>query len=119
LFVTSASGQRAVVIGPGVVCSRDANGYSGRGVPKHVIAVLRVNRRPGVGGAVERAGAIEPAIEGASVDGIKVGGIGSGVVNGKRRQLTRQRCARASAQQQGTGIFRGGDASGLVATSIF
>ena len=115
--VTSASGQRAVVIGPGVVCSRDANGCSGRGVRKHVIAVRRVNKRPGVGVVVERASVIGPAIQGVSGGGTKVGGIGSGVVNGKRRQLTRKRCARASAQHQGAKIFRRAGVNGLVATN--
>ena len=84
MSVPSARGQRAVIIGPGVVCSKDANGCSGRGVHKHVIAVRRVNKRPGVGGVVERASVIGPAIQGASGGGTKVGAIGSAVVNGKR-----------------------------------
>jgi hypothetical protein len=81
--------------------------------------VRRVNRRPGAGGGVERASAIGPASKDTSDGGTKVGGIGSGVVNGKRRQLTRKRRARASAQHQGAKIFRCAGVNGLVATNTF
>src|SRR6266404_525889 len=58
LSVTSASGQRAVVIGPGVVCSKDANGCSGRGVRKHVIAAKVVRKRLDASGVGKRASSI-------------------------------------------------------------
>ena len=57
-FGTSASGQRAVIIGPGVVCSRAANGCSGRGIRERTIAVKRVSKRLGVGGVGRRASGI-------------------------------------------------------------
>jgi hypothetical protein len=87
LFVTSASGQRGVVIGRGVVCSRDANGCSGRGVRKHAIAAKVVSKRLGAGGVGKRAGVIEPALGGVSGGATRRGGIGSGRVNAKGRQL--------------------------------
>src|SRR5271154_4304265 len=118
LLVTSASGQRAVIISPGVVCSRDANGCSGRGVRKHAIAAKVVSRRLGAGGVGRRAGVIEPAILGASGGVTRRGGIGSGSVSGKPRQLRRIRCARASAQHHGAKILRRGDANGQDATNI-
>ena len=46
------------------------------------------------------------------------GGIGSGGASGKRRQLTRKRRARASAQRQRAKIFRRGRAIGRVATNF-
>ena len=55
-YGTSARGQRAVSIGPGVVCSRDANGCSGRGVRKHAIAAKVVSKRLVAGGVGKRAG---------------------------------------------------------------
>ena len=48
VFVTSASGQRVVIIGPGVVFSKDANGCSGRGVRKRGIAARIVSEQRGV-----------------------------------------------------------------------
>ena len=115
---TSASGQRAVVIGPGVVCSRDANGCSGRDVRKRVIAVKGVAERLGSGGAGRRASAIEPRSTGVNGGVNSRSGIGSVCVSGKPRQLTWIRRARASAQHQRVKIFRRGHAIGLVATSI-
>lgn len=115
----SASGQRDVIIGRGVVFSKDANGCSGRGVRKHGIAVRRVNKRLGVGGVIERASVIGRAIRGVSGVGTRVGGIGNGVVTGKRRQLTRQCRARASAQPPRAKIFRRGGVNGLVVTNTF
>jgi hypothetical protein len=117
-YGTLASGQRAVIIGPGVVCSRDANGCSGRGVRKPAIAAKVVSERLGAGGVGKRAGVIEPAILDASDGVTRRGGIGSGCANAKRRQLTRIRCARASAQHQRAKILRGGGANGRVATNI-
>jgi len=117
--VTSASGQRAVIVGPGVVCSRDANGCSGRGVRKHAIAVKVVSKRHGAGGVGKRASVIARPTKVWSGDVTRRSGIGSGCVNAKRRrQLTWQRRARASAQQQRAKIFRRGAANGLVATNI-
>jgi len=98
LFVTSASGQRVVIIGPGAVCSRDANGCSGRGVRKHAIAAKVVSKRLVVGGVGRRTSVIGPAIKGASDGGTKVDGIDNGCTSAGPRQLTWQRSARASAQ---------------------
>jgi len=117
-YGTLASGQRAVIIGPGVVCSRDASGCSGRGVRKRVIAAKVVSKRLGVGGVVRRASGIARPTKVRSGGGIKVGGIDSGGVSDKSRQLTRQRRARASAQRQRTKICRRGGADGRVATNI-
>ncbi len=118
LSVTSASGQRAVVIGPGVVCSKGANGRSGRGVRKHVIAAKVVNKRLDAGGVGRRAGGIARPTKVRSGDATRRSGIDSGGASGKPRQLTRSRCARASAQDQRTKIFQHGDANGRVVTSI-
>ena len=98
LLVPSASGKRAVLIGPGVVCSRDANGCSGRVVRKHAIAAKVVSKRPVVGGVGRRTGVIGPALKGVSDGGTKVVGIGSGCTSAGPSQLTLKRCARASAQ---------------------
>jgi hypothetical protein len=117
-LVTSASGQRVVIIGPGVVCSRDANGCSGRGVRRRAIAAKVVSKRLGVGGVGKRAGVIEPAILDASGGATRRGGIGSGCVNAKRRQLLGNCQTRASAQHQRAKIFRRGGANGRVATNI-
>jgi hypothetical protein len=54
----------------------------------------------------------------APIAGNKVGAIGSGGANGKRRQLTRRRRARASAYRPQAKIFRGGRAIDPVATSF-
>jgi hypothetical protein len=118
LFVTSASGQRAVIIGPGVVCSRDANGCSGRGVRKHAIAAKVVSKRLGAGGVGKRASVIEPAIVDASEGATRRGGIGSGCANAKPRQLTWICRTRASAQHHRAKILRHGDANGRDATNI-
>jgi hypothetical protein len=118
LFVTSASGQRGVIIGPGIVCSRDANGCSGRGVRKRAIAAKVVRKQLGAGDVGRRASAIEPAIQGVSGGATRRGGIGNGCVNGKARQLTWICRARASAQRQRAKIFRRGGANGLAAMNI-
>ncbi len=118
LFVTSASGQRAVIIGPGVVCSRDANGCSGRGVRKHAIAAKVVSKRLGAGGVGKRAGVIEPAFLDVSDGATRRGGIGSGCVNAKRRQLPWNCRTRASAQHQRAKILRRGGVNGRDATNI-
>jgi len=114
LLVTSASGQRVVIIGPGVVCSKDANGCSGRGVRKRVIAVNPVNKRRGSGVVGRRASGIERRSMARNAGGNRVGGIASGCAKDKRRQLTRIRCARASAQGLGAKILRRGHAIGRV-----
>jgi hypothetical protein len=117
LFVTLASGQGFVIIGPGVVCSRDANSCSGRGVRKHAIAAKVVSKRLGAGGAGKRAGVIEPAILDAGDGATKRGGIGSGYASGKRRQLPWHCRTRASAQHHRAKILGRGDANGRDATS--
>lgn len=118
LSVTTASGQKGVIIDPGVVCSRDANGCSGRGVRKHAIAANVVRKRLGAGGVGKRAGVIEPAILDASAGATRRGGIGSGCANAKRRQLPWNCRTRASAQHQRAKIFRRGGANGRDATNI-
>jgi hypothetical protein len=118
LSVTSASGQRVVIIGPGVVCSRDANGCSGRGVRKRAIAAKVVSKRLGAGGVGKRASGIARATKVWSGGGTKVGGIGSGCASDKPRQLTWMCVARASAQHLEVKIFRHGGANDLVATNI-
>jgi hypothetical protein len=117
-YGTSASGQRAVIIGPGVVCSRDANGCFGRGVRKYAIAAQVVSKRLGAGGVGRRASGIARPTKVRSGGGSKVDGIDSGGGSDKSRQLTRKRCARASAQRQRTKIFRRGGANGRVVTSF-
>jgi len=110
-------GQRVALIGRGVVCSRDANDHSGRGVRKRAIAAKVVSKQLGAGGVGRRASGIAPAILGASGGAPNRGGIGSGCVNGKSRQLTQSRCARASAQRHRAQIFRCAGASGRDATN--
>jgi hypothetical protein len=118
LFGTSASGQRAVIIGLGVVCSRDANGCSGRGIRKRIIAVNHVNKRLDAGGAGRQASGIARPITAGSGGVNRAGGIGSGCANDKQRQLTRIRRARASAQRLRVKILRRGRAIGRVATNF-
>jgi hypothetical protein len=118
LLVTSASGQRAVIIGPGVVCSRDANGRSGRGVRKHVIAAKVVSKQLDAGGVGKRAGGIARPTKVWSGDATRRSGIGSGGASGKLRQLTRSCCARASAQHQRTKIVQRDGVNGRVVTNI-
>lgn len=118
LLVTSASGQRVVIIGRGVVCSKDANGSSGRGVRKRVIAVTHVNKRRGVGVVARRASGIERRSMARNAGGNRAGGIASGGANGKSRQLTRIRHARASAQRLGAKILRHDPVIGRVATNF-
>ena len=68
MFVTSASGQRAVVIG--------------RGVRKRAIAVKVVSKRLDAGGGVKRASVIGRPTRAWSGGGTKVGGIGNANANG-------------------------------------
>src|ERR1700733_13033084 len=117
-YGTLANVQRVVNIGPGVVCSRDANGCSGRGVRKHDIAAKVVSKRLGAGGVGRRASVIEPAIAGVRGGVTRRGGIGSGGASGKLRQLTRGHCARASAQDQRAKIVQRDGVNGRVATNI-
>jgi len=100
LLVISVSGQRDAIIGSGIVCSKDANGCSGRGVRKHVIAVRCVSKRLGDGVVIVRASGIEAPMLGVNGGGISRVGIGSGSVSGKRHQLTQIHRARASAQER-------------------
>lgn len=118
VLVTSARGQRVVIIGRGVVCSRAANGRFGRGVRKRVIAVNPVNRRRVAGGVVKRASGIERPSMARNAGGNRASGIARGGGNGKSRQLTRMRRARASAQRLRAPILRHGHAIGRVAMSI-
>jgi len=118
LSVTSTSGQRVVVIGPGGVCSRDANGCSGRDVRKHVIAAKVVSKQLDAGDVGKRASDIARPTKVWSGGATRRGGIGSGCVSGKPSQLPRTCRTRASAQRQGTKIFRHGGVNGRVATNI-
>jgi hypothetical protein len=88
LLVTSASGQRVVFLGPAVVCSRDANGCSGRGVRKHTIAVKRAAKRRDAGGVGRRVSAIARPITVVSGGETRVGAIGNDDASGKPRQLS-------------------------------
>jgi hypothetical protein len=117
LSVTSASGQSDPIIGPGVVCSRDANGCSGRGVRKHDIAAKVASKRLGAGGGGKRASGIARPTKVWSGGGTKVGGIGSGCANAKRCQLSWNCRTRASAQQREAKIFRHGDANDRAVTN--
>ena len=117
-FGTPGSGQRVAITGRDGVCSRDANACFGRGVRKHAIAAKVVSKRLGAGGVGKRASVIEPAILDASDGAIRRGGIGSGRVNAKRRQLTWDCRTRASAQHQRAKILGRGGANGRVATNI-
>jgi len=116
--VPSASVQRAVIIGPGVVCSKDASGRSGRVVRKRAIAAKVVSKRLGAGGVGKRASGIARPTKVWSGGATRRGGIGSGVASGKPSQLTRKRCARASAQHQRAKILWRGGANGLAATNV-
>jgi hypothetical protein len=115
-YGTSANGQRAVIIGPGVVCSRAVNGCSGHGILDRTIAVKRVATRRAVGGAGERASSIGRPRTASNSAVNSRNAIESGCVSGKRRQLTQMRRARASAVRRSRKIFREGRAFGLVAT---
>ena len=117
-FGTSASGQRAVIIGPGSVCSKDANGGSGRGIGDPIFAVKHVNKRRNAGGVGRRASSIARPIRARSGGANSHGGIDSDSVNGKRRQLTRMGRARASAYSLPAKIFRASRAIGRVATNF-
>jgi hypothetical protein len=117
---TSASGQRAVSIGPGNVCSKDANGCSGRGIGDPVFAVKPVGRRRDAGSVGGPANGIGPPRMAGNTGRRRIGVIGNGGVNAaKRRQLTRNHRARASAYPRQAKIFRLGGAIDRVATPFF
>jgi hypothetical protein len=118
VFVTSANVQRAVGSGPDVVCSRAVNGCSGRGVRKRAIAARPVSKRLGVGGVGSRASAIAAPIRGVSGGANNPSAINNASANRPRRQLTRRRRARASAQHQRAKILRRGGANVRAATNI-
>jgi len=118
LFGTSASGQRAVIIGPCVVCSRDANGCSGHGIHDRPIAAKIVATRLATGSGGGRASGIARPRTASNSDVNNRSAIESGCASSKRRQLTRNRRARASALPRNLKIFRGGRAIGLAATSF-
>jgi hypothetical protein len=117
-FGTSVSGQRAVIIGPGSVCSKDANGCSGRGIGDPIFAVKHVNRRLDAGSVGRPTRSIVRPRRAGNAGGNKVNGIDSGNVNGKRRQLTRRCRARVSAYNPAAIIPRIGRAIGRVATNF-
>ena len=119
MFVTSMSGQRAVVADRGGVCSRAVNGGSGRSVRKRGIAARPAKRRLVAGGGVERANDFARPITDVNDDASSRGGIGNAVASGKVRQLTPMSSARASAQRVRAKIFRHVAASGRGATNIF
>ena len=121
LFGTSANGQRAVIIGPGCVCSKDADGCFGRVVRKHVIAAFHVKQRLGFGGGGGRPRRTARAIMAKSSVARNRSAIenGNGSVNERPRQLTSSQRARASAQLLGLKISRGGAVLGRVATNFF
>jgi len=118
-FGTSASGQRAAIIGRGGVCSRAASGCSGHGVRKRGIAPNRVGEPGGAGGVGRRASGIVRARTASSIGGNNHNAIGNGCVSDGPRQLTRNRRARASAQHRRAKIFRRGPVIDLVAMSFF
>src|SRR6266704_900698 len=89
LFGTSANGQRAVIIGPGVVCSRAVNGCSGHGIHDRTIAVKSVATRLAIGSAGGRVNGIARPSTASNSDANSRSDIESGCASGKRRQLTR------------------------------
>jgi hypothetical protein len=117
-YGTSANGQRAVIIGPGVVCSRAVNGCSGHGIGGRTIAENRVATRLGTGSVGEQASSIARPRMASSSGASSRNAIESECVSGKQRQLTRICRARASALRRGRKIFRDGRALGLVVTSF-
>ena len=118
LFGTSANGQRAVIIGPGAVCSRAVNGCSGRGIHDRTIAVKSVATRLAAGDAGGRASGIARPRTASNSDANSRSDIENACACGERRQLTRIRRARASAWHRNRKIFRDGRAIGLVVTSF-
>ncbi len=117
-YGTSVSGQRVVIIGPGGVFSKDANGRFGHGVRKHVIAAKVVSNRLDAGGFGKRASGIALPTKVWSGVATRRGGIDSDGASVKLRQLTRSGCARASAQHQRTKIVRRDGVNGRDATNI-
>jgi hypothetical protein len=117
LIATSTSGQGAVLIGRGFVCSRAASSRSGRGIRAVIIAVKHVAKRPGAGGVGGRASVIARPRTASNSDANSRSGIVSGCASGPRRQLTRPRRARASARRWSSKIFRNVPVIGRVATS--
>lgn len=79
---TSVSGQRAVIIGLGVVSSRDVNGRIGRGIRAVTFAVKHAGRRRSAGDAGGRASNIGPVNRVENGGGSRADGIGSAVVSG-------------------------------------
>jgi len=118
LSVTSVNVQGTVGSGPGVVCSKAANGCSGRVVRKRAIAVKPVARRHSAGDVGRRANAIEPANRADNGAGTRANAIGSASASANPQQQTRKRRPRASAQRQSPPIFRPGHAIGQAATNF-
>jgi hypothetical protein len=118
LFGTSANGQRAVIIGPGVVCSRAVNGCSGHDIRDRTIAVKSVATRLAIGSAGGRVSGIARPRTASNNGANSRNAIESGCASGKRRQLTPLRCARASALPRRMKIFRVGHAIDRAATNF-
>jgi len=119
VFGTSVSGQRVAGIVPGSACLKAANGHSGRGIGERAIAVKHVGRSPDAGDVGKPASGIERPRMVVPIDGNNSGVIGSDSASAKQRQLTRGRCARASAYRRQTKILQAGRVIGQVATSWF
>ena len=117
LFGTLANDQRAVFIGPGVVCSRAVNGCSGHGIHDRTTAVKSVATRLVIGSAGGRVSGIARPRTASNSDANSRSAIESGCVSGKRRQLTWLRRARASALRWSRKIYRGDHVIGRAATN--
>src|SRR5207302_4980026 len=115
LFGTLANDQRAVFIGPGVVCSRAVNGCSGHGIHDRTTAVKSVATRLVIGSAGVRVSGIALPRTASNSDANSRNAIESGC--GKRRQLTRSRRARASALRWSRKIYQGDHVIGRAATN--
>jgi len=99
-------------------CSRIVKGGSSRPGRRAGTAAAPAPWRRGVGGACRRAGVTGPAWVVGSGGGNRTGVIGNGVASARwpRRQLTRGRRARVSAQPPAARIMASRCARGRVAT---
>jgi hypothetical protein len=100
---------------PVAVCSKAVNAGSDHLVRKAVIVARPVAWRLVAGGVSKPVGVIGPATVGGNGGGRNVDGMGNGDER-RRRQLTRSRRGRASAQRFRAKITRSGDVTGLAAT---
>jgi hypothetical protein len=117
-FGTSASVQRAAIIGRDAACSRAVNGRSGRGIGDPIFAVRHVKRRLDAGNVGRPTRSIVRPRTAGNGGGNKVNAIASGNETGKLRQLTRRRRARVSAHNRAAKIPPIGRAIGRAATSF-